>query len=485
MKQLKDLLVGIADVQIEGDPDLWVDDIHIDSRTAGQNDLFAAIPGSRLDGHSFIDVVKAKVVVCERLPEKTREGITYVCVKDSRLAWAKIANAYYDFPSSRLRMVGVTGTNGKTSIATLLYRLLGKLGEKSGLVSTIDYRIGEETRTSTHTTPDSKALQGLFADMVAAGCGACCMEVSSHALSQDRVEGISFDAAIFTNITHDHLDYHGTFAAYLAAKKRLFDQLPASAVALVNADDKNAKIMVQNCAAKVKTYAAKQLADYHVKVLENTLYGLRLLVDRQDVWFRLLGSFNAYNLAAVYGVARELGYEQYEVLQALSEVEGVSGRIQVVRVKKGPVGIVDYAHTPDALQNVLNTLKDITRGEVNIITVVGCGGDRDRAKRPIMGKIATQMSDKVIFTSDNPRSEEAEAIIEEMVEGVSVAERKKPLRIVDRKAAIQTACMLAAPEDVILVAGKGHETYQEIKGVKYPFDDVQILTEYLNLLNPT
>jgi len=483
MKNIRDILAPLTIVDQQGTIEGVIENIEQDSRRSTNRDLFVAIRGTKVDGHQFLDVVEAKVIICEILPEHLRNHITYCVVPDTREAWAYVSAAYYDHPAEKLTLVGVTGTNGKTSVATILHRLFSDMQIKSGLISTIHIRIDQESIPATHTTPDPKVIHQLFYRMWKAGCTYCFMEVSSHALVQHRVTGIPFKVGIFTNITHDHLDYHGTFGAYIKAKKLLFDNLKADSIALINIDDRNGRIMVQNTRAKVRTFAVKRVADYQAKVLENTLEGLRLQIQPYDVWFRLLGSFNAYNLLTAYAVAVELGFSETEILTVLSSQSGVPGRFQVVRTPESHiVGIVDYAHTPDALQNVLQTLKDIHGKTGNILTVVGCGGDRDKAKRPVMGKVASLLSDSVILTSDNPRSEAPEQIIDEMFEGVPLEKRKQVLKITDRREAIRTACMVAKENDVVLIAGKGHETYQEIKGKRYDFDDREVLRETLREL---
>ena len=481
MKNLEIMLESVAYRQVLGPKDRLVKNIERDSRLANEDDVYVAIKGTKVDGHQFIDVVKANTIVCEVLPKNLDPDKTYILVSHTAKAWAQFAAAYYDFPSDKLCIIGITGTNGKTSVATLLYNLLEQLGLPTALLSTIEYRIKEKRINASHTTPDAKVLHQLFAQMVAAGCTHVCMEVSSHALIQERVHGVAFDLAIFTNITHDHLNYHGTFKAYIQAKKMLFDGLSPEAIALVNQDDRNASVMLQNSAAKQKGFALKKVADYEARIIENTLEGLYLRINKHEVWFRLLGSFNAYNLLAAFAVAVELGYEEQEILRQLSLIEGVAGRFQLVRIpKSSQVGIVDYSHTPDSLKNILTTLKDIRGNKGHILTVVGCGGDRDKAKRPLMGKIASSLSDQVILTSDNPRTEDPGKIIQEMFEGISLRERRKVTRITDRREAIFLACRLAESDDVILIAGKGHETYQEIQGKKYPFDDREVLREALH-----
>ncbi len=483
MKNIGDILASLTIVDQKGSLEGMIKNIEQDSRRSTNSDLFVAIRGTKVDGHQFLDVVEAKVIICETLPEHLRNQITYCVVPDTREAWARVSAAYYDHPAEKLTLVGVTGTNGKTSVATILHRLFSDMQIKSGLISTIHIKIDQESVPATHTTPDPKVIHQLFHKMWEAGCTHCFMEVSSHALVQHRVSGISFKMGIFTNITHDHLDYHGTFATYIKAKKLLFDNLGSDSIALINIDDRNGRVMVQNSKAKVRTFAVKRVADYQAKVLENTLEGLRLQIQQYDIWFQLLGSFNAYNLLTAYAVAVELGFSEAEILTVLSSQTGIPGRFQVVRTPASHVvGIVDYAHTPDALQNVLQTLKDIHGKTGKILTVVGCGGDRDKAKRPVMGKVASLHSDNVILTSDNPRSEDPGQIIDEMFEGIPSEKRKQVLKITDRREAIRTACMIAQEIDVVLIAGKGHETYQEIKGQRYDFDDRAVLRETLEAL---
>jgi UDP-N-acetylmuramoyl-L-alanyl-D-glutamate--2,6-diaminopimelate ligase len=491
---LHDLLSGIQSIRIIGDAHVAISDFHFDSRQVREGHLFVAIAGTSVDGHDFLEAAEAAgaaAIVCEKLPKQLamststeRVGqATYVQVADSAAALATLAANFYGNPARRLHLTGITGTNGKTSTATLLHGLFQALGHPSGLISTVTVCIGDREIPATHTTPDPKQLHKAFADMVEAGCTHCFMEVSSHALVQQRVAGLDFQAAAFTNITHDHLDYHGTFAEYIKAKKRLFDGLSPKATAVINLDDRNARVMVQNCRAQVKTVALGTLSDYHGKVLENTLDGLRMDVDGHDVWFRLLGSFNAANLLLVYALACEiLGENRKEdILTAMSALPGVNGRFQTVRGADGRLGIVDYAHTPDALEKILTTVRDImdSRPGANLIVVAGCGGNRDAAKRPVMGKLAATLGDQAIFTSDNPRFEDPIAILQQMEAGIPADKRRAVLTIENRREAIRTACRLAHPGDVIVVAGKGHETYQEIQGVKHPFDDREVLREVL------
>jgi UDP-N-acetylmuramoyl-L-alanyl-D-glutamate--2,6-diaminopimelate ligase len=450
------------------------------------NDVFVAIKGTLSDGHQFIDKALqqgAIAVVCEEFPSVIVNGVTYIKVKDSNEALAFLAANFYDNPSEKLRLVGVTGTNGKTTIASLLYQLFKNAGCKVGLLSTVKIMVDQQEFKATHTTPDSLTINRYLDLMVQVGCEFCFMEVSSHGVHQKRTEALHFEGGVFTNLSHDHLDYHNTFAEYRDVKKSFFDSLSKSAFALTNADDKNGVVMLQNTKAKKLTYALKSYADYKAQILENQLSGLLLKINDNEVWVKLIGSFNAYNLLAIYGVAIELGIEKMEALRLLSELESVSGRFQFIVSDLKITAIVDYAHTPDALENVLNTIEDIRTKNEQLITVVGCGGDRDKTKRPIMANIASAMSDKAIFTSDNPRTENPETIIEEMEKGVEPQNFKKTVSILDRKQAIKTACQLANPNDIILIAGKGHETYQEINGVRHDFDDLKIVTELLKQLN--
>ncbi|MFK7973231.1 MAG: UDP-N-acetylmuramoyl-L-alanyl-D-glutamate--2,6-diaminopimelate ligase [Bacteroidia bacterium] len=463
-----------------GPREVEVNDFHFDSRLVGEGDAFVALSGTQVDGHDYIAqaIAKgAKVIVTERMPAEIDPAVTWIQVADTAEALGYMASNFYGNPAAQLQIIGITGTNGKTSVATLLHTMFNQMGLHAGLISTVQNMVGKYASPATHTTPDPKQLHKLFAEMVEQGCNHCFMEVSSHALTQKRTAGIPFAGAIFTNITHDHLDYHGTFAEYIKAKKMLFDQLLPSAFALINIDDKNGRVMVQNTAAKVKTFALRRLADYHARLLENTFEGLLLDINGSEVWCRLLGAFNAYNLLTAYGVAQELGITDEEALLSLSRLGGVEGRFEPVRSPSGLVAIVDYAHTPDALKNVLSTIKDVLQGAGNILVVVGCGGDRDAAKRPVMGAIASEMADQAIFTSDNPRSEKPEAIITAMWEGVPVEQRRKVLRVNDRREAIRLALSLANPADVVLVAGKGHERYQEIEGVRHAFDDREVLQQ--------
>ncbi|ESU20163.1 murE protein [Flavobacterium cauense R2A-7] len=460
--------------------------IEFDSRKIVSDDVFVAIKGTVSDGHDFIEKainLGATVIICETLPNLIVEGITYVQVKDTSAAMAFMAANFYGNPSANLKLVGVTGTNGKTTIASLLYQLFKNAGFKVGLLSTVKILVDDKEYKATHTTPDSLTINHFLNEMAEEGCEYCFMEVSSHGIHQKRTEGLHFVGGIFTNLSHDHLDYHETFAEYRDVKKSFFDNLPKTAFALSNIDDKNGAVMLQNTKAKKLTYALKSYADYRAQILENQLSGLLLKINDQEVWVRLIGSFNAYNLLAIYGTAIQLGLENLEVLRLLSQLESVSGRFQFIVSESNITAIVDYAHTPDALENVLKTIEDIRTKNEQLITVVGCGGDRDTTKRPIMAGIASELSDKAIFTSDNPRSEDPEAIISEMEKGVEPQNYKKTISIVDRKQAIKTACQLAQSGDIILIAGKGHETYQEIQGVRHDFDDMKIVKELLDQLN--
>jgi UDP-N-acetylmuramoyl-L-alanyl-D-glutamate--2,6-diaminopimelate ligase len=470
-------------LQVVGDTSLAINAIVFDSRKVNEGALFVATKGTTVDGHQYIGKaieLGAKAILLEQMPETLVDGITYLQVENSNVAMGLMASNFYGNPSHQMKVVGVTGTNGKTTNVTLLHHLFRKLGYDVGMLSTVQNQINETVLPATHTTPDAVSCQELMAKMVGAGCQFCFMEVSSHAIDQARIAGIHFTGAIFTNITHDHLDYHLTFDNYIKAKKKLFDQLPASAFALANYDDKNGKIMLQNTNAKKYSFALKTIANFKAKLMANTLQGLQLEIQHKEVWFRLIGSFNAYNLLGVYAAAVLLGENEEDVLTELSALDTAKGRFEQVVSKTHITGIVDYAHTPDALENVLTTISDL-KGSGKVITVVGCGGNRDAVKRPIMAEIACKYSDKVILTSDNPRNEEPEAILAEMQKGVSFQNAKKVLSILDRKEAIKTACMLANEHDIILVAGKGHENYQEIKGVKHPFDDKEVLKQVLNV----
>ena len=483
---LKDILYKVAIEAVKGSTEIAVNKIEFDSRKITENDVFVAIRGTVSNGHDFIEKainLGAIAVICDELPEVIVMGVTYIQVKDTNSALAFMANNYYDNPSSKLKLVGITGTNGKTTVASLLYQLFKKAGYKVGLLSTVKIMVNEVEHKATHTTPDSLVINYYLNQMVAIGCDYCFMEVSSHGIHQKRTEGLHFEGGVFTNLSHDHLDYHPTFAEYRDVKKSFFDHLPKTAFALTNIDDKNGLVMLQNTYAKKLTYALKSYSDYKAQILENQLSGLLLKINDNEVWVKLIGTFNAYNLLAIYATAVQLGIESFEALRLLSELESVSGRFQFIVSNQKITAIVDYAHTPDALENVLKTINDIRTKNEQLITVVGCGGDRDKTKRPIMANIATQMSDKVIITSDNPRTENPAVIIAEMEAGVEPQNYKKSLSIEDRKQAIKTACQLANTNDIILIAGKGHETYQEINGVRHDFDDIKIVKEFLEQMN--
>ncbi|MFA4869438.1 MAG: UDP-N-acetylmuramoyl-L-alanyl-D-glutamate--2,6-diaminopimelate ligase [Pedobacter sp.] len=482
--QLQDVLYGITITNLIGKTNREVGVLTFDSRQVTSDAVFFAIKGTVSDGHAYINSVLEKgvsVIVCEQVPQETVEGVTYIQVADSSVALGKMAANFYGNPSSNLQLVGITGTNGKTTIATLLFKLFRELGYKVGLISTVDNHINDQIIPATHTTPNPIALNALLQDMVNAGCDYCFMEVSSHAVVQHRIEGLNFAGGVFSNITHDHLDFHKTFDNYIKAKKAFFDGLGSSSFALTNLDDKNGMVMLQNTKAVKKTYALKQMADFKARIVENSFNGLHLDIDHTEVFFKLVGSFNAYNLLAVYGTAMLLDQDQLTVLTTLSNLTGAEGRFDYI-VSNGIIGIVDYAHTPDAVQNVLSTIQDIRKGTEQVITIIGCGGDRDKTKRPIMAQVACDWSDKVILTSDNPRTENPQTIVAEMEVGVSPTNRRKTLSIVDRREAIKTACHLAKPGDIILLAGKGHEKYQEINGVRHHFDDKEVLMEQLNLI---
>ena len=471
---------------MKGSTDIAINKMEFDSRKIEANDVFVAIRGTISDGHDFIETAiwnGAMAVVCDTLPETITKGITYIQVKDTNKALAYMAANYFGNPSQKLKLVGITGTNGKTTIASLLYQLFKKAGFKVGLLSTVKIMVDDIEYKATHTTPDSITINHYLKEMIDAGVEYCFMEVSSHGIHQERTEALHFIGGIFTNLSHDHLDYHPTFAEYRDVKKSFFDNLPKTAFALSNIDDKNGQVMLQNTVAKKLTYALKSYADYKAQILENKLSGLLLKINGNEVWVKLIGTFNAYNLLAIYGTAIQLGMESLEVLRLLSDLESVSGRFQFIVSNSNITAIVDYAHTPDALENVLKTINDIRTKNEQLITVVGCGGNRDKTKRPIMAGIATELSDKVILTSDNPRNEDPEVIINEMEQGVAPQNYKKSLSITDRKQAIKTACQLAQPNDIILIAGKGHETYQEIQGVRHDFDDMKTVTELLDQLN--
>ena len=486
MITLKDILYKVSLEKVVGNTAVAFRELQFDSRKVGLDDVFIAIKGTQSDGHQFIKKAidqGALAVVCQQIPKEIINGITYLQVQDTQQALAIMASHFYGNPSAELQLVGVTGTNGKTTIATLLYTLFTSAGYKVGLLSTIKVIIGTTEHAATHTTPDSLAINKYLRQMVDAGVAYCFMEVSSHGIDQKRTEGLHFAGGIFTNLSHDHLDYHTSFKQYRDVKKTFFDGLPKTAFALTNADDKNGPVMLQNTKARKYTYALKTIAYYKAQILENQLQGLLLKINNQELWVKLIGNFNAYNLLAIYATAEQLGLEELEILQLLSTLESVDGRFQYL-VSEGKItAIIDYAHTPDALKNVLETINTIRSGNEQLITVVGCGGDRDIEKRPKMGAIAAQLSTKVIFTSDNPRSENPDTIIQHIEAGVPPQHYKKTIAISDRKQAIKTACQMANEHDIILVAGKGHETYQEIQGVRSEFDDRKTISELLIALN--
>jgi UDP-N-acetylmuramoyl-L-alanyl-D-glutamate--2,6-diaminopimelate ligase len=485
VKILSDILKTVKVTQIIGNIEIPITAIVFDSRKVETGCLFVAVKGTLSDGHDFIKTAVekgAKAIICENLPPEKHKDISIVQVENSSKALGQLASAYYENPSSKLKLLGVTGTNGKTTTVTLLYNLVRKLGHKVGLLSTVRNYIDDQVIDATHTTPDAVQMNRLMKQMVDQGCEYCFMEVSSHAIDQERIAGLEFAGGLFTNITHDHLDYHKTFNEYIKAKKKFFDNLKSESFALINTDDKNGSVMVQNTKAKVKNYAVRSGADFKARVIESHFEGSMLSIDNIDVWTYFVGRFNAYNVLSVYASAILLGFEKEEILTALSEMKPVEGRFETFRSQNGITAIVDYAHTPDALLNVLNAINQIRKDDQELITVVGAGGDRDKTKRPEMAKIATMESDKVILTSDNPRSEDPNDILEEMKVGVSIENKKKVLSIVDRKEGIRTACLLAKKGDIILIAGKGHETYQEIKGVKHHFDDREVLKQIFNEL---
>ncbi|WP_179336992.1 UDP-N-acetylmuramoyl-L-alanyl-D-glutamate--2,6-diaminopimelate ligase [Winogradskyella ludwigii] len=485
MMILKDILYKVTINAVVGSTNITIGGVEFDSRQIKENDVFVAITGVISDGHSYIEkAIKdgATAVVCETLPENLHDNITYIEVESSNKALAYMAANFYGHPSENLKLVGVTGTNGKTTVSSLLYQLFKKAGYKVGLLSTVKIMVDNTTYKATHTTPDSLTINRYLKLMNDEGVEFCFMEVSSHGIHQSRTEGLKFEGGIFTNLSHDHLDYHDTFAEYRDVKKLFFDQLPKEAFALTNIDDKNGLVMFQNTAAKKYTYALKNYADYRAQILENEFSGLLLKVNDSELWTRLIGSFNAYNILAIYGTAELLGLEKDEILRLISELENVAGRFQYFISEGQITAIVDYAHTPDALKNVLQTINDIRTKNEELITVVGCGGNRDKTKRPKMAHIASALSTKVIFTSDNPRNEVPETIIEDMEKGVEPLNFKKTLSITNRKQAIKTACQMAGPKDIILIAGKGHENYQEIKGERFDFDDYKIIQEYLKQL---
>ncbi|MGR3811531.1 UDP-N-acetylmuramoyl-L-alanyl-D-glutamate--2,6-diaminopimelate ligase [Jiulongibacter sp. NS-SX5] len=477
---LSDILYKIPLLTVSGKTDFEIQKIEFDSRKVQKGNLFVAIPGTQVDGHDYIPKaleLGASAILCEKIPEENVGGATFIKVENAAHAMGLAAANFYDHPSQSIQLVGITGTNGKTSVATLLFNLFRKLGYKCGLLSTVQNQIEDDVIHATHTTPDSVSINKLLQQMVEKGCAFVFMEVSSHSVVMERIAGLHFAGGIFTNITQDHLDFHQTFKNYIAAKKGFFDLLPKTAFALTNTDDKNGKVMLQNTKAQKESYTLKGVGTFKGKVLDSGLFGIQMTINEQEVWFKLIGKFNAYNLLAVYGAAVLLDENPEDVLTELSQLTPPPGRFQQIHSADGKVGIVDYAHTPDALQNVLETINDLREDIQQVITVVGCGGNRDKGKRPQMAKIATELSHKVILTSDNPRNEEPEEILKDMQEGVSITRRKKVLTISDRREAIKTAVMLANEGDIILVAGKGHEDYQEIKGVKHHFDDREELVK--------
>jgi len=485
MKYLSDIIDGLAFTELQGSADIEISAVVFDSRKVIPGSLFVAVKGTVSDGHDYIaEAINdgAVAVICEVLPPRVTGEVDFLMVADSMVALGIVAANFYDNPSSKLKLVGVTGTNGKTTIATLLYKLFRDLGYKCGLLSTVENQVNGKVYPSTHTTPDPVELNSFMSEMVEQGCDYCFMEVSSHAIAQHRIKGLVFAGAIFSNLTHDHLDYHKTFEKYLKAKKTFFDDLPTDAFALTNIDDKNGNVMLQNTVAHKKTYGLKSMADYKARIIENQFEGMLLQIDNEEVWFKMVGTFNAYNLLAVYAAAMLLEQDKTKILTSLSKLTGARGRFEYIVAPNKVIGIVDYAHSPDAVSNILSTIHDIRKGNEKVITVLGCGGDRDKTKRPIMAKTACEWSDRVILTSDNPRTEDPTQIIKDMEEGVDPAFKRYTLSIIDRREAIKTACMLAQPGDIVLIAGKGHEKYQEINGVKNHFDDMEELVEIFKQL---
>ncbi len=486
MKTLSELLSGIEEITVIGDRNCMVEGISFDSRKIHANYLFAAISGNTVDGHNYIDTAianGANAILCQILPEKPSDSITWIKAKNTSISLGILASNFYGNPSSAMKVVGITGTNGKTTTATLLYRLFKELGYKVGLLSTVCNYIDNKQIIATHTTPDPLTIQELMAEMVAVGCSYCFMEVSSHAIDQDRISGINFDGGVFSNLTHDHLDYHKTFAEYRDAKKKFFDQLSSKAFAITNIDDKNGLFMLQNTSARKLTYSSKMLADFKVKVMESHFDGTLINIDGTDLWTHFVGNFNASNLLAVYSTAISLEADRDDVLRIISMLKPVDGRFETFISYAGIYAVVDYAHTPDAIKNVLLAINEVRKGNETLFTVVGAGGDRDKTKRPEMAFEAAVASNKVILTSDNPRSEDPEVIISEMLKGVPTNKAANVLAITNRKEAIRTACMMAKPGDIILIAGKGHEDYQEIKGIKHHFDDREVIREIFNITN--
>ena len=485
MKTIQQLIQEIPNAKVIGNAGINVLHLTYDSRMVGEGSLFFAVKGTQVDGHIYInDVIDkgAAAIVCENLPETINNTVTYIKVNNTSEAMGLMAAEFYDHPSKKLKLTAITGTNGKTTVATLLFRLFRSFGHNVGLLSTVQNQINETVIPSTHTTPDSIRINELLEHMVEQGCEYAFMEASSHAIDQNRIKGLHFAGTVFTNITHDHLDYHVTFSNYINAKKKLFDDVNDDAFALTNKDDKNGLVMLQNTKATRYTYSLKAIADFKAKIIESDFTGMLLNIDEQEAWFRLVGNFNAYNILAVYGTAFLLGKEKLEIIQHLSNIEAVKGRFEYVRSNDGVIAIIDYAHTPDALKNILDTINELRTQNEQLITVVGCGGNRDAAKRPVMADIASEHSTKVIFTSDNPRDENPEIILDEMQKGVKPLHYKKTLRISDRKEAIKAAIASANKGDIILVAGKGHENYQEIKGVKHHFDDKETVLELFELM---
>ena len=480
MKKLKEILYKVAIEGVSGSTNCWITDIALDSRNVIKNSMFVAINGSEKDGHDYIDralASGASSIVCEQLPKELNQEVVYVQVNDSRVALGYMASNYYETPSSHLKLVGVTGTNGKTTVATLLFDLFNNLKKKAGLISTVAIKYDDKYFESSHTTPNPLIINKHLRAMVDFGVSHCFMEVSSHGINQKRITGLLFAGAVFSNLTHDHMDYHVSFKNYRDTKKQLFDSINKNGFALTNIDDKNGRLMLQNCKAKKQTYAMHQNADFKVKVLEHQFNGMLLKINQNEIWTQIVGEFNAYNLIVVYATAMLLGEDELLCLKAISELKNVPGRFQTYRTKNGIMLVVDYAHTPDALKNVLNTINKIRTQNECLYTIIGCGGNRDKEKRPLMGCTAASLSSKVIFTSDNPRDEDPDQIIEQINAGVKPTDYKKTISITQRREAIKLACQMSKPGDIILIAGKGHENYQEIRGEKYPFDDYKIAKE--------
>jgi UDP-N-acetylmuramoyl-L-alanyl-D-glutamate--2,6-diaminopimelate ligase len=486
VKLINEILKEIPVEKMTGDKNIPIADICFDSRKVSKGSMFVAVKGTQTDGHKYIDQAISQgtvAIVCEDIPVSIITGITYIKVADTAATLGLMSSNFYDNPSSKLKLVGITGTNGKTTTATLLYKLFRQAGYKSGLLSTVGYYIDEKAVAATHTTPDSLLINNLLNDMIVAGCKSCFMEVSSHAIVQKRITGLNFTGGVFTNITHDHLDYHRSFDKYLNAKKSFFDSLPAGAFALTNTDDRHGRVMVQNTHANIKTYALKSAADFKCRVLEKHFDGMLLSLNNKEIWTKLTGGFNAQNILAVYASAVLSGLIDENILPAISNLDPVEGRFETLRSSGGITVIVDYAHTPDAVKNVLSTINELITGSEKVITVIGAGGDRDKTKRPTMAKTAVELSSKVIFTSDNPRSENPEHIIADMMKGIDIKNKNRVLTITDRSQAIKTACMMADKNDIILIAGKGHENYQEINGIKFYFDDREEVKKNLEIIN--